>query len=167
MVEIIKTYQEAVKPMRFIGKKYGNEDRVNGFFGAKWDEWFENGWFSQLEKLNPYEGWHHYIGLMGHEEGEFKYWVGMFLPADTVVPEGFDHMDYPGCRIAACRLKGHEDHMYGNEPMCSDRLIEEGYEMLEREFICFERELDCDDPETTSLKEKEGIIDICFFVKSE
>jgi len=163
MAEIIKTHKETVPAMRFIGKKYGNEDRVEGHFGAKWGEWFENGWFAQLEELGTLENWGHYIGLMGHEDGVFKYWVGMFVPAETNVPEGFSHMDYPACGLGVCRLRGKK--VWGNEPMCCDRLQQEGHEMLDREFICFEREPMCDDPDVTGLAEGEAILDICFFVK--
>ena len=35
MVEIIKTYRQSVGAMRFIGKKYGDGDRVDGNFGCK------------------------------------------------------------------------------------------------------------------------------------
>jgi len=165
MLKITRTYKEAVEPMRFIGKMYGDEDRVDGFFGAKWGEWFENGWFDQLEKLGTLDNWGHYIGIMGHEDGIFKYWIGMFMPVDTDVPDGFNHMDYPTCHLGICRLKGKKDGIYGNEPMCCDRLQQEGYEMLDKEFICFEREPMCDDPETVNLEEDEMILDICFFVK--
>lgn len=164
MVKIIKTSKEPVSAMRFIGKKYGDEDRVNGLFGAKWDEWFKNGWFSQLEKLGILNGWGHYIGLMGHEDGKFKYWIGMFLSADTTVPEGFEYMDYPACNLGVCRLKGNKDSIYCNEPMCCDRLEEEGYKILDQEFICFEREPLSDDPDTANLEKDEMILDICFFV---
>jgi len=50
MAEIIKTYKQSVPEMRFVGKKYGNADRVNGTFGAKWGEWFQNGWFEEIKK---------------------------------------------------------------------------------------------------------------------
>jgi len=44
MPQIIKTYRQSVPAMRFIGKKYGFEDRVDGHFGALWQQWFANGW---------------------------------------------------------------------------------------------------------------------------
>ena len=165
MVEIIKVGKESVPALRFIGKKYGDEDRVDGLFGAKWGEWFENGLFEQLEKLEPHDGWGHYIGLMGHEDGVFKYWIGMFLPAETTPPEGFCYMDYPACNLGFCRIKGKEDSIYCNEPICCDKLQQEGFEMLDQEFICFERELMCEDHDNASLEEGEMLLDICFFVK--
>lgn len=50
MVEIINVYRQSIPAMRFIGKKYGDSDRVDGGFGAKWGEWFGNGWFTAIEK---------------------------------------------------------------------------------------------------------------------
>ena len=164
-VKIISTSRQPVPALRFIGKKYSDADRVDGLFSAKWDDWFENDWFSQLEALGPLDGWADYMGLMGHEDGEFKYWIGMFLPADTPVPDGFGHMDYPACNLGVCRLHGREDSIYGNEPMCCDRLQQEGDVMLDQEFICFERDLACDDPAVKSLPEGEMLLDICFFIK--
>ncbi|MCL2665435.1 MAG: hypothetical protein FWE82_07475 [Defluviitaleaceae bacterium] len=70
MAEIIKTYRQSIPAMRFIGKKYEDGDRVNGSFGAKWGEWFANGWFGEIERQidgdmkNIYEDGDAYIGLM-------------------------------------------------------------------------------------------------------
>jgi hypothetical protein len=50
MSEIIKTYKQHVPALRFIGKKYGDQDRVNGGFGVKWGEWFSNRWFKYWRK---------------------------------------------------------------------------------------------------------------------
>ena len=165
MAEIIRTGKEPTPALRFVGKKYGDEDRVDGFFGAKWGEWFDNGWFEQLEALNTSAGSSHYIGLMGHENGVFKYWVGMFLPPGTQPPEGFSYMDYAAGHLGFARLKGKEDSIYGNEPMCCDRLIKEGHNTLDHDFICFERELLCDDPDMANVEEGEKLVDICFFLK--
>ena len=51
MPQIIKTYRQSVPAMRFIGKKYGFEDRVDGHFGALWQQWFANGWFEEIERV--------------------------------------------------------------------------------------------------------------------
>ena len=50
MAKIIKTYKQSIGAMRFIGKKYGDNDRVNGTFGIKWNDWFEKGLFAIIEK---------------------------------------------------------------------------------------------------------------------
>ena len=109
---------------------------------------------------------------MGSRSGKFKYWIGRFTPADTPVPEGFKYIDYDAGYIGVCRLKGHEDGIYGREAMCCDCLQAEGYEMLGeeelgKEFTCFERYLDCDGTEEdfSSLEEGHMFLDICFFIK--
>ena len=51
MADIVKMYRQELPAFRFIGKKYGDGDRVNGGFGSQWGEWFQNGWFEALEKL--------------------------------------------------------------------------------------------------------------------
>ena len=104
MPEIVKIYRQPVPGLRFIGKRYGNEDRIYGNFGAKWGEWHENGWFDVLASL--YEGdistivedGDAYIGLSRREEGKsFEYWIGLFMPEGTACPEGFAHIDFaPG-----------------------------------------------------------------------
>ena len=49
MAEIIKVYGQKVGAMRFIGKKYGDADRVNGSFSAKWGEWHEKAGLARLK----------------------------------------------------------------------------------------------------------------------
>jgi hypothetical protein len=44
MPEIIKTYKQEIPARRFIGKKYNDNDRVNGTFGKHWTDWFQNRW---------------------------------------------------------------------------------------------------------------------------
>jgi AraC family transcriptional regulator len=84
MAEVIKTYKQSMPASRFIGKKYGDEDRVNGLFSARWNEWFQNGWFEEIEKAPGYntaffEDGGAYIGMMRHKNGEpFQYWIGIF-----------------------------------------------------------------------------------------
>ena len=39
MFSIVKTYRQSIPAMRFIGKKYGDEDRVDGGFGKQWGVW--------------------------------------------------------------------------------------------------------------------------------
>ena len=79
MAEIIKTYKQSIPAMRFIGKKYTDEDRVDGSFGAKWGEWFQNGWFEVIESLcddefiKIYEDGKAYIGLMKEVNDGFEY----------------------------------------------------------------------------------------------
>lgn len=51
MAEITKGYRQEVGPMRFIGKQYGDDDRVNGMFDVRWAEFMDKGWEAALESL--------------------------------------------------------------------------------------------------------------------
>ena len=165
MVEIIKVSKESVPAMRFIGKKYGNEDRVDGHFGDKWSEFISNGWFDILDKLTASGIMTNALALIGHENNSFKYWIGKFAPANTSVPEGFDCIDFESGNFVAVRLKGPEWEIFGNEPMCCDYVKEQGMEVLDLQYNCFERYRNCDDNEdNTLLQEGDDMIDICFFV---
>ncbi|MDR2546381.1 MAG: GyrI-like domain-containing protein [Lachnospiraceae bacterium] len=169
MAEICKVYKQRVGNMRFIGKKYLNSDRVNGMFGAKWGEWFENGWFTLLEKhvdgslKDTYEDGDATIGLMREENGfdSFEYWIGYFVPENTKVPEGFTYVDFPESELGVCWVYGKVHEVFGLEGMCRERLEKEGYEVTSN--WCIER-YSC--PRFTTPDEKGNvIIDICFFVK--
>ncbi len=172
MADIVNVYGQSVGAMRFIGKQYGDADRVGGMFGKKWDEFFQNGWFGVLEGLtaNPAatcEDGGAYIGLMREKEGEpFQYWVGMFLPAGTPVPDGFQSVDFPAGNLAVAWLKGPESEVYKQECKCAERFTAEGYvPALDAQgaFWCFERYA-C--PRFTTPDDKGAIIlDICFYVK--
>lgn len=108
MAEIIKTYREEVPEMRFIGKKYTD-------FG-NWGEWFANGWFDEIERamggvdsiLAIWASGGGYVGLEMRGENEFEYYIGMFTPAGTTVPDGFDYIDIPACAIGTCWIYGKE-----------------------------------------------------------
>jgi hypothetical protein len=93
MAEIIKVYKEHLPALRFIGKRYTENDRVNGGYGHKWGEWFQNNWFSPLEKSGSAGDIENgYLGFMRCYPN-FEYWIGVFLPPDTNIPEGYDFID--------------------------------------------------------------------------
>jgi hypothetical protein len=169
MVEIIKTYRQSVGAMRFIGKKYGDGDRVNGTFGVKWGEWFENGWFGTLENQKGggmkdiYEDGDAAIGLMRGGHGEpFEYWIGYFMPENTAVPEGFEHVDFPKNDLGVCWVYGKEEEVYGLEGQCGERLEKDGFVI--NYGWCFER-YGC--PRFTTPDEKGNVIlDICFYLNT-
>ena len=173
MTEIRKAYRQKVPGLRFIGKKYGEGDRTNGGFGRQWGEWFQNGWFDTLEKAyggwlgDIYEDGDGYIGLMRWKEGEpFEYWIGMFLPPDTPVPEGFESLEFPADTLGVCWLYGPEGELYGKEHLCAARLEQEGYTIArdgQGAFWFFERYV-C--PRfTTPDAQGNVILDICHYVK--
>jgi len=98
MLEAIKTYTQSMGASRFIGKKYANG-------GNAWDEWKQKRLFesikAQISITAQIEDGDALIGLMCHRNG-FEYWLGYFTSADTSVPEGLEHEDFPAMDIAVC-----------------------------------------------------------------
>lgn len=172
MAEIIKCYKERLPALRFIGKKYTDKDRVYGGFGAKWGEWFQNGWFDELEKLGVLsENGNAYLGLMKWAEGSFEYWIGIFFPENTLVPEGYGYVDFIGSDIGTCWIYGFEqnDNIYGMHDECVAKMMEEGFDFQDdfgdgnKQFWFFER-YNC--PRFTTPDENGKIIlDYCFYIK--
>lgn len=173
MCEIVKTYKQAIPTVRFIGIKYSDEDRISGVFCSKWEEWFETGRFRKLESLvtddfkDKYEDFDAYIGLMRSKEGEeFEYWIGMFLPEGTIVPEEYEYIDFPASNLGICWVYGSQPERNCMEDECAKKLSEEGYEIVsdkEGAWWFFER-YGC--PRFTDPDEREKVIlDICYFVK--
>jgi len=115
-VEIVKTYKEQFPSLQLIGKRYTDEDRQGGSFGHKWGEWFQNGWFDEIEKLNPIPANDDaYLGAMRVADGKLEYWIGMFFEEGTQPPEGFDYADISAMDAATCWLYGneHNGELYG------------------------------------------------------
>ena len=168
MAEIIKVYKQNVEAMRFIGKKYGDDDRVNGDFSARWGDWHENGWFDTVEGqfdgnlTEAIEDGGSHIGLMrGGHGSPFEYWIGLFMPEGTAIPDGFVSVDFPAGNLGVCWIYGKEEEVFMLEGQCGERLENEGFD-VDTEW-CFER-YSC--PRFTTPDEKGNvIIDICFYVK--
>ncbi|MDR0286606.1 MAG: hypothetical protein LBI03_02705 [Clostridiales bacterium] len=173
MAEIIKVYGQRVGALRFIGKKYGDKDRVNGNFSAKWGEWHSKGWFGIVEKQKDgqlkdiYEDGDAYIGLMRWKDGEpFEYWIGIFMPENTAVPEGFEYKDFPQSEFGVCWIYGKESEVYFNEEKCAAKLEENGFKLVpdEDSAIWFFERYAC--PRFTTPDDKGNIIlDICYYIK--
>jgi len=167
MPEITNVYRQSMDASKFIGKRYTDEDRVDGTFGAMWGEWFGNGWFDQLEQLaqgkmkNICEDGDASIGLMREVDGAFEYWIGYFLPTDITAPEGFESIDFPKSELGVCWVYGKEDEVYMQEGRCGLELENKGYKI--QDDWCFER-YGC--PRFTTPDDNGNIIlDICFFVE--
>jgi hypothetical protein len=143
MVEIIKVYREKLPELRLIGKRYTDNDRgTDGGYGWKWGEWFEKGYFKTLEGLGSLpENGDAYLGCM-RCNGEFEYWIGMFFPKNTPVPEGFMYAAIPAGDVGICWLYGHENtgELYGAGPhnMCMEKFKEQGWEFADTPWF-FER----------------------------
>lgn len=167
MAEIIKTFREEVPAMRFIGKKYSD-------FGGWWGDWFANGWFDVIENamggteqiLKIWENGGGYVGVERRcPDKPFEYWIGMFTPADTAVPEGFEHIDFPAVGLGTCWIYGKESEVH-NTSGCAAELEKLGLKMWydsEGGVWSFEN---CLCPRFTTPDELGNVImDYCYYVE--
>jgi len=168
MPEILRCFKEHLPAVRLIGKRYTDDDRnTYGNYGSKWEEWHANGWFGELEKLGSVlENGDAYLGVM-RCKGSFKYWIGMFFPAGTAVPEGYASADIPEGDIAVCYIYGRSDNgeIYGQKAheACMERISCQGFDLQEDPWF-FER-YNC--PRfTTPDKQGNVILDYCIYIKS-
>jgi len=142
MIKITKVYAERLPSMRLIGKRYTNGDRdEHGGYGHMWMKWFEEGWFTTLEKLPaPKDIENGYIGLMGCSAtmDDFEYWIGAFFEAGASPPDGFGYVDIPEGIVGVCWIKGREDNgeIYGEaaHSMCVNKLRENGFVSIREDF---------------------------------
>lgn len=105
--KIIETHKEHLPRLRFIGKRYTDEDRgPDGGYGHLWDEWFELALFEFLEESHDVVSGN--IGLMTctEAEGSFEYWIGKFCDEYEEVSEGYDYIDMPESDIAVSFIQG-------------------------------------------------------------
>ncbi len=122
MINVTKVYSEHFPELRLIGKRYTNEDRgEDGGFGAQWNEWMEGGRYDVMKRevgAVPFDT--STLGLMTmHGDGsDFAYWIGLFYPAGTNVPEGYDYLDLPESNIGVGWVCGNPDNgeIFGDEP---------------------------------------------------
>jgi len=167
MAEIIKTYKEKVPAMRFIGKKY------DGF--GHWGDWFANGWFDVVEDamggvkaiLGLWENGGAYVGLERRKDGEpFEYWIGMFTPTGTKVPDGFQFVDFPESNLGVCWIYGKEAETHGLTGDCAQKLNGEGIDIMpDKDGAVWSFE-NCLCPRYTTPDEQGNVIlDYCYFVK--
>ena len=164
--EITKVYRQEVPALRFIGKKYNDSDRVNGTFGARWMEWFRNGWFDVIRKQTDidlkslFEDGDAEIGLLRNKaNGEFEYWIGLYMPENTPVPDGFVYHDFPKSVLGVVQLFGTGNQVYFQNDRCREELERLGYEVIkDHEGTIWNLERGGGPGEKVTL-------DICFYVK--
>ena len=175
--KVVKAYRQSVPATRFIGKMYGDKDRVNGGFGKQYEEWFNNGWFKLLEDRCPkadFEDADACIGLMRWKgEGEkmtelFQYWVGMFFAENAEVPEGFSYVDFPASELGVGWLYGKDSYIFGKEGLAFEACGKQGIKSIpdaEGASWFFERYAN---PRYSELDKKgKHILDVCFFAEKE
>ncbi len=173
MAEIIKTYCESISSLRLIGKRYTNADRQNGSFGHKWGQWFQSGWFEQLEKLGEAEGIENgYLGFMRVNEDDpqnsFEYWIGLFTAPGTTAPEGFDYIDLDSGKLGVCWIRGSDESgdIYRMHEKCVNSLKAMGFCGLNShgEWACFFERYNC--PRFTQPDENGLVIlDYCIYLR--
>ena len=174
MIEIIKVFKESLPAIRLIGKRHTDDDRDNqGSFAGKWGEWFEKGYFEILKELGPLsESESATYGCMSCIDGEFAYWIGMFFPADTSVPENLDYVDLPAGNVGTCWIYGKQDsrEFFGDIPhrMCYEKINENGWSVKNNfgdgsETYWFFEKYNC--PRFTTPDEKGNVIlDYSFYI---
>ncbi len=134
-VKILEVKRESFPAARLIGKRYEH--------GPNWGEWWQNDWFSVLEQKERLSmNGDAYIGAVHIVDGMPEYWIGMFFPVDTEVPEGFDFVDMEALEYAVCYLYDKEGSgdFYSMETheMCLEELKSLGLKRKEDDW-CFER----------------------------
>lgn len=169
MNQVIKVYKQEVPAMKFVGKKYNGEA---GY--AKWGDFFANGWFDVIENAmggvekitDIWKDGGGYVGLEFRKDGILlDYWIGMFAPVDTEVPDGFECYDFDEGNIGVCWNYGKEEEVHDVGENWK-YIMDEGMEFWtdERGAVAqFENGL-C--PRFTTPDEKGNVIlDYCFYVK--
>ena len=137
---IIKNvYRESFPAVRLIGRRYSGEEN----FKKLWEKSFREGLFGPLEALPQLEGHDGgYIGAMRIADGMLEYWIGLFLPAGTAVPEGYDFADIDAMDFAVFWRYGSDQtgELYGLEAHneCLAQFPEHGFLRREDDW-CFER----------------------------
>ena len=134
-VKILEVKKESFPASRFIGKKYTQS--------PNWGEWWENDWFSVLEKNERLSvNGDAYIGAVHIVDGMPEYWIGMFFPVNTEVPEGFDFVDIDSLDYAVCYLQDKEGsgdfYTMETHNLCLEKLKSFGFKRKEDDW-CFER----------------------------
>ena len=121
-IEVTKVYLEHFPALRLIGTRYTNDDRDDsGGYGKQWDEWITGDKFSAMKRevnVNPFD--EDTLGLMtmrGDMTG-FTYWIGLFFPEGTPVPNGYDHLDLPESNIGVGWVRGNLENgeIFGGPP---------------------------------------------------
>lgn len=142
MLRISNVHRETVPLARLIGLRYGDADRVNGGFGARWHDWMAQGRDARLrEAIGEHEldadicyGW-----MRMAEEG-FEYWIGRLYMPDAEVPEGFDTVLLPPGEVGVCWIHGAaetgEIFGYDAHMTCVRAFEAEGWTVDEEGWFC-------------------------------
>jgi len=50
--------------------------------------------------------------MLNFVRNKFEYWIGIFMPENTSVPNGFIHHDFPKATLGVCWVHGQESEVY-------------------------------------------------------
>ncbi len=120
-IEVIRVYKEHFPALRLIGKRYTNKDRGQDGFGKQWDAWMMRDQFAALKRavgILPFDEDPLGLMTMRADGTDFAYWIGLFFPAQTQAPEGYDFLDLPKSDIAVGWVRGNPENgeIYGGPP---------------------------------------------------
>ena len=111
-MEIVKVYRERLPQVKLAGRRFTDRDRDGaGTFAVWWKRAFEEKWFEPLMKCKGVPGvGPDCLGAMRPKgrDGEFEYWIGMFLAPDAEVPDGFEAEEIAAGDLGVCWLRGDE-----------------------------------------------------------
>lgn len=127
----IKTYRTAYPTTKFVGKRYGEKDKKDGTYGHLWDEWFNENRFAPLESQIPdpsfVEDGDAYYGMCRIlADGTDEYWIGMIMPENTEIPEGYNAFMIPACEAVVNWIYGKEPDVYFCD--CRKEMADLGHE---------------------------------------
>jgi len=132
---IKKIYKQKLPALRFIGKKFIKPPEPKTVFDLL-DNWQVEDLFADIEKQSDidyktfFEGADAYISLVREKDGEsspLEHWMGMFVPENTNVPDGYEALDFPQMTIGVCCVYGKKDEVINYKAESRNKLIEEGF----------------------------------------
>jgi len=136
---IKNVYKQELPALRFIGKRCVETADPPNILKLL-DNWQLNGWFDAIEKQSAidyktvYEGGgalnkgDAYISLARKkDDGTPEQWMGMFMPAGTEVPQGYEAIDFPKCSVGVCSAYGKRAEIVNYETECRNKLTEAGF----------------------------------------
>lgn len=139
-MEIIRIEREDAPALRFIGRRYG----ADANYGAAWGQWWGNGWFEPLDRLEGRAAINQdsYCAAKRIVNGNLEYWIGMFFEPATEAPEGYESVEMSPLSYAVCYLRDKEGSSeltsFEAHNRCLEEMARQGYARKEDDW-CFER----------------------------
>jgi AraC family transcriptional regulator len=130
---IKKIYKQKLPALRFIGKKCVETSETANVLDLLAD-WQLKGRLKKIKKQSDidyktfFEGGNAYINLVRKKDGGMdERWMGMFMPKDTEVPQGYEAVDFPKSALAVCSVYGQKNEIVNYETECRNKLTEESF----------------------------------------